>query len=211
MCRRRSAAAAIALQPAPTVASSSTTAIPASRSAPSRGRNCVACSSRSPTNCSSAQSVENSRCTTSRRSSRSRKFGGSRGHIKTQRHRRRTLIATNGGDHTVTLYDVGTGVRIGTPITIPDDHSELERTRHRRPVADGRRGSRRWDRGQPDLEPRSGALVEAGVRRGRTQSDASRVGATHRRPRAVPGHVPSVPDRRLTFVGTPHWRREDRG
>ena len=34
-----------------------------------------------------------------------------------------TLIATNGGDHNVILYDVASGVRIGTPITIADDES----------------------------------------------------------------------------------------
>jgi DNA-binding SARP family transcriptional activator/tRNA A-37 threonylcarbamoyl transferase component Bud32/WD40 repeat protein/molybdopterin-guanine dinucleotide biosynthesis protein len=53
-----------------------------------------------------------------------RSFGGSRGHI-TQLHGTAdgTLIATNGGDHSVILYDVASGVRIGTPITIADDES----------------------------------------------------------------------------------------
>ena len=50
-----------------------------------------------------------------------------------------TLIATNGGDHSVILYDVATGVRIGTPITIPDDESNSDLPVARRPLAGARR------------------------------------------------------------------------
>jgi DNA-binding SARP family transcriptional activator/WD40 repeat protein/tRNA A-37 threonylcarbamoyl transferase component Bud32 len=50
-----------------------------------------------------------------------RAFGGSRGHMF---HGEGTadgsLIATSGGDQRVYLYDVTTGVRIGTPVTVPD-------------------------------------------------------------------------------------------
>jgi WD40 repeat protein len=53
-----------------------------------------------------------------------RTFGGSRGFIvQVAGTADGTLIATNGGDHSVILYDVASGVRIGTPITIPDDES----------------------------------------------------------------------------------------
>jgi WD40 repeat protein len=53
---------------------------------------------------------------------RVRSFGGSRGLITDLRGTADgTLIATLGGDHEVILYDVATGVRIGTTITIPDD------------------------------------------------------------------------------------------
>ena len=53
-------------------------------------------------------------------------FGGSRGlHHPLHGTADGTLIATNGGDHNVILYDVATGVRIGTPITIPDEESNL--------------------------------------------------------------------------------------
>jgi hypothetical protein len=49
-------------------------------------------------------------------------LGGSRGFITDLRGTADgTLIATLGGDHAIILYDVATGVRIGTPITIPDD------------------------------------------------------------------------------------------
>ena len=34
-----------------------------------------------------------------------------------------TLLATDGGDHNVIVYDVPSSVRVGTPITIPDDES----------------------------------------------------------------------------------------
>jgi DNA-binding SARP family transcriptional activator/WD40 repeat protein/tRNA A-37 threonylcarbamoyl transferase component Bud32 len=55
---------------------------------------------------------------------RIRSFGGSRGYITQVRGSADgTLIATTGGDHRVILYDVATGVPIGTPITIPDDQS----------------------------------------------------------------------------------------
>ncbi len=54
-----------------------------------------------------------------------REFGGSRGHIRRlDGTADGTLIATHGGDHRVILYDVATGVRMGTPIPIPDDHSD---------------------------------------------------------------------------------------
>ena len=53
-----------------------------------------------------------------------RTFGGSRGFITQMAGTADgTLIATNGGDHSVILYDVASGVRIGTPITIPDEES----------------------------------------------------------------------------------------
>ena len=53
-----------------------------------------------------------------------RTFGGSRGFItQVEGTADGTLIATNGGDHNVILYDVASGVRIGTPITIADDES----------------------------------------------------------------------------------------
>ncbi len=55
-----------------------------------------------------------------------RTFGGSRGFItQVLGTANGTIIATNGGDHNVILYDVATGVRIGTPITIPDEESNL--------------------------------------------------------------------------------------
>jgi DNA-binding SARP family transcriptional activator/tRNA A-37 threonylcarbamoyl transferase component Bud32/WD40 repeat protein len=50
-----------------------------------------------------------------------RTFGGSRG-VMTLVHGTAdgSLIATHGGDHRVILYDVATGERIGTPITVAD-------------------------------------------------------------------------------------------
>jgi len=54
-----------------------------------------------------------------------REFGGSRGHIRRVHGTTDgTLIATHGGDKRVILYDVATGVRMGTPITIADDHAD---------------------------------------------------------------------------------------
>jgi DNA-binding SARP family transcriptional activator/WD40 repeat protein/tRNA A-37 threonylcarbamoyl transferase component Bud32 len=53
-----------------------------------------------------------------------RSFGGSRGFItQLEGTADGTLIATKGGDHSVILYDVASGTRIGTPIAIPDDES----------------------------------------------------------------------------------------
>jgi WD40 repeat protein len=53
-----------------------------------------------------------------------RTFGGSRGFITLVLGTADgTLIATSGGDHRVILYDVASGVRIGTPITIADEES----------------------------------------------------------------------------------------
>ena len=53
-----------------------------------------------------------------------RTFGGSRGFItQVEGTADGTLIATNGGDHNVIVYDVASGVRIGTPITVADDES----------------------------------------------------------------------------------------
>jgi DNA-binding SARP family transcriptional activator/tRNA A-37 threonylcarbamoyl transferase component Bud32 len=53
-----------------------------------------------------------------------RRFGGSRGFItQVEGTADGTLIATKGGDHRVILYDVATGTRIGTPISIADDES----------------------------------------------------------------------------------------
>ena len=54
-----------------------------------------------------------------------RTFGGSRGHVfGGAGNADGTLVAISGGDHRVVLYDVASGTRIGTPITIPDDESE---------------------------------------------------------------------------------------
>jgi WD40 repeat protein len=51
-----------------------------------------------------------------------RTFGGSRGFIQQLVGTGDgSLIATKGGDRSVSLYDVATGTRIGTPITIADD------------------------------------------------------------------------------------------
>jgi WD40 repeat protein len=51
-----------------------------------------------------------------------RTFGGSRGFV--QRlfgSLDGTTIVTNGGDRSVTLFDVASGVRLGAPITVADD------------------------------------------------------------------------------------------
>ncbi len=50
-----------------------------------------------------------------------------------------TLIATNGGDHNVILYDVASGVRIGTPIAHPRRRVQPDHAVARRPLAVGRR------------------------------------------------------------------------
>jgi len=51
-----------------------------------------------------------------------RTFGGSRGFVtQLQGTADGTLIAAAGGDHSVILYDVATGARIGTPIGVADD------------------------------------------------------------------------------------------
>jgi hypothetical protein len=51
-----------------------------------------------------------------------RSFGGSRGFIQqVVGTGDGSLIATKGGDRSVSLYDVATGVRLGTPMTIADD------------------------------------------------------------------------------------------
>lgn len=51
-----------------------------------------------------------------------RTFGGSRGFIQEVNGTSDgSLIAIRGGDRFVSIFDVATGVRIGTPITIPDD------------------------------------------------------------------------------------------
>ena len=51
-----------------------------------------------------------------------RTFGGSRGYIQEVFGTGDgTLIATKAGDRSVTLYDVATGVRLGTPLGIADN------------------------------------------------------------------------------------------
>ena len=51
-----------------------------------------------------------------------RTFGGSRGYVQSVYGTTDgSIIATKGGDRSVTLFDVASGVRLGTPITIPDD------------------------------------------------------------------------------------------
>jgi DNA-binding SARP family transcriptional activator/WD40 repeat protein/tRNA A-37 threonylcarbamoyl transferase component Bud32 len=82
-----------------------------------------------------------------------RRFGGSRGFItQLEGTADGTLIATKGGDHSVVLYDVETGVRIGSPITIPDDEANwIALSLDGRwlatggEAADGRRASQIWD------------------------------------------------------------------
>ncbi len=55
-----------------------------------------------------------------------RAFGGSRGYIQdVVGSADGSLIAVRGGDRTVTLYDVDTGVRIGTPIEVDDSQESL--------------------------------------------------------------------------------------
>jgi hypothetical protein len=50
-----------------------------------------------------------------------RTFGGSRGHVfGGSGTADGSLVAISGGDHRVVLYDVATGERIGTPITVPE-------------------------------------------------------------------------------------------
>ena len=50
-----------------------------------------------------------------------RTFGGSRGHVFSGAGTADgSLVATSGGDHRVVLYDIASGVRIGTPITVPE-------------------------------------------------------------------------------------------
>jgi DNA-binding SARP family transcriptional activator/WD40 repeat protein len=57
---------------------------------------------------------------------RIRSFGGSRGSVSQLLGTADgSLIATNGGDHNVILYDVESGVSIGTPITIADEESNI--------------------------------------------------------------------------------------
>ena len=81
-----------------------------------------------------------------------RAFGGSRGYIQhVLGTSDGTLIATSGGDRSVTLYDVAEGVRLGTPLIIADNASNLIAL-----SADGRRlaipssdGVQIWD-----LEPK---------------------------------------------------------
>ena len=50
-----------------------------------------------------------------------RAFGGSRGHVFSAAGTADgSLLATSGGDQRVYLYDIASGVRIGTPISVPD-------------------------------------------------------------------------------------------
>jgi WD40 repeat protein len=50
-----------------------------------------------------------------------RAFGGSRGHVfRGEGTADGSLVATSGGDQRIYLYDVATGVRIGTPVSVPD-------------------------------------------------------------------------------------------
>ena len=50
-----------------------------------------------------------------------RTFGGSRGHVFGGAGTADgTLVAISGGDHRVVLYDIASGARIGTPITVPE-------------------------------------------------------------------------------------------
>jgi WD40 repeat protein len=51
-----------------------------------------------------------------------RTFGGSRGYVqRVFGSEDGTMIVTNGGDRSVTLFDVASGVRLGSPLTIADD------------------------------------------------------------------------------------------
>ena len=86
-----------------------------------------------------------------------RTFGGSRGFItQVAGTADGTLIATSGGDHSVILYDVASGVRIGTPITIPDDESNrVALSLDGRWLSVGGEARRRLARHQ-DLGPRPG-------------------------------------------------------
>ena len=103
-------------------------------------------------NCSSAHTAVSSPNSISTQSSRSAPFGGSRGYIQQVLGTSDgTLIATSGGDRSVTLYDVAEGVRLGTPLIIADNASNLIAL-----SADGRRlaipssdGVQIWD-----LEPK---------------------------------------------------------
>ena len=55
-----------------------------------------------------------------------RTFGGSRGHVQSVVGTSDgSLIAARGGDRTVTLYDVATGVRLGAPIVVPEAQESL--------------------------------------------------------------------------------------
>jgi hypothetical protein len=55
-----------------------------------------------------------------------RSFGGSRGFVQeVYSSLDGSLIAVRGGDRSVTLFDVDSGVRIGTPIEIPNDQESL--------------------------------------------------------------------------------------
>jgi hypothetical protein len=55
-----------------------------------------------------------------------RSFGGSRGFVqKVISSLDGSVIAVRGGDRSVTLFDVGSGIRIGTPIDVPNDQESL--------------------------------------------------------------------------------------
>ena len=101
-----------------------------------------------------------------------------------------TLIATNGGDHNVILYDVASGVRIGTPITIADDESNrIALSLDGRwlsvggEAADGSHATKIWD-----LDPEHWA--DRRLPRRRTQPHTRGVGLQHRHAGAISGDVP---------------------
>ena len=107
-------------------ASSCSTVTAAPNSVGSRTPTCAVPTSPQATSSSPRRSAANSCSTTSTPSSRSGRYGGSLGFIQELYGTSDgSMIAVRGGDRRVVLYDVATGVRIGQPMVIPDDESNL--------------------------------------------------------------------------------------
>ena len=108
-----------------------------------------------------------------------------------------SMIAVRGGDRRVVLYDVATGVRIGQPIVIPDDESNLlafsidGSTLAIGGEADA--GVKVWD-----LDPEH--WVGSRLPGRRPQPHPRGVGDQHRRSRRLPPDLPAVPPRHGAHV-----------